>query len=62
MKLFHFLAASLCTLLVLAACSEEPRDFTVYSPGEYKGTLDPLLTKNLDQQLEDRFMAVQTDR
>ena len=62
MRHYLCLAAVLFLFLGLAACSEEPRDFTMYDPGEYKGAIDPLLTKNLDQQLDDRFMVGQTDR
>jgi hypothetical protein len=49
-------------VLGLTACSEEPRDFTMYKAGQYKGTVDPLLAKNLDQELNTRFKQVQTDR
>jgi hypothetical protein len=53
---------SLVLLLGLAACSEENREFTLHKPGVYKGTIDPLLAKQHDQQLINRFKMVQTDR
>ena len=59
------------TLLILAAavldgCYENPRETTLHEPGVYKGTVDPLLGElqkpALQQQLQDRFSLVQTDR
>lgn len=46
----------------LTACSNESQDFTMHEPGLYKGGKDPLLNKNMDQELKTRFMQVQTDR
>jgi hypothetical protein len=46
----------------IAACSDDPRDFSIHEPGEYKGIEDPLLAKGEQQELKDRFMKVQTDR
>lgn len=46
----------------LSACSDESREFTMHEPGLYKGGTDPLLDKNMDQELKTRFMKVQTDR
>lgn len=50
---------------VLAGCYDEP-GATVYEPGKYKGTNDPLLAKQRDaghqKRLEERFTMVQTDR
>jgi outer membrane protein assembly factor BamD (BamD/ComL family) len=47
----------------LAGCSsDETREFTAHEPGLYKGGKDPLLDKNMDQELKKRFMQVQTDR
>ena len=57
-----YIIALLLAFIGLAACSEEPRDFTYYQPGEYKGTVDPLLNKNIHEELNNRFMLVQTDR
>jgi hypothetical protein len=52
-------------LLTLSACYESP-SVTVHKPGVYKGTRDPLITKlrspELQQQLKERFAAVQPDR
>lgn len=49
----------------LAGCYDEP-GATVYEPGEYKGTKDPLLAKQRDaghqKRLEERFAMVQIDR
>lgn len=51
--------------VVLQGCYESP-DVTLYEPGVYKGTADPLLDKEKtaqrQQQLVERFNAVQTDR
>lgn len=46
----------------LAACSDEPRKLTIHEPGEYKGTIDPLLAKGQHPELNHRFMKVQADR
>ena len=62
MKKILYIMALLLTFTGLSACSEEPRDFTYYQPGEYKGTVDPLLNKDLHEELNNRFMLVQTDR
>lgn len=52
-------------LAALGGCYESP-DVTVYEPGVYKGKPDPLLeksrSKERQQQLVERFNAVQTDR
>lgn len=48
----------------LAGCYETPTA-TVYEPGEYKGTKDPLTMDGAEQRAEvlaDRFSQVQTDR
>jgi hypothetical protein len=59
------------TFLVLAGaglsgCYENPRDVTLHEPGVYKGPVDPLLDAlqkpGLQQQLQERFNLVQTDR
>ena len=63
--------ARYATLLIIAAaglagCYENPREVTLYEPGVYKGTTDPLLKAlqkpALQQRLEERFSLVQTDR
>lgn len=55
----------LAMMAVLGGCYESP-DVTVYEPGVYKGKPDPLLDKlqaeKRQEQLIDRFHAVQTDR
>lgn len=52
-------------LAALTGCYESP-DVTVYEPGVYKGSDDPLLDKitaeQRQEQLVERFRAVQTDR
>jgi hypothetical protein len=59
------------TFLVLAGtglcgCYENPREVTLHEPGVYKGATDPLLDAlqqpGLQQQLQERFRLVQTDR
>jgi hypothetical protein len=54
--------ASLLVFAGLAACSDEPREFTMHEPGKYKGAEDPLLAEGQHPELNDRFMKVQTDR
>ncbi len=56
-----------CILLVgIAACSYESRETTIYEPGVYKGSKDPLAAKlqqrEAQQKLIDRLKLVQTDR
>lgn len=46
----------------LSGCSSEPRSVTVHKPGVYKGAKDPLLARQQQQELIDRFKLVQTDR
>lgn len=62
MKKYICMAISLLIFTGLTACSEEPRDFTYYQAGQYKGGKDPLLNKELHAELNDRFRKVQTDR
>ena len=62
MKKHICILASLFFFIGLAACSDESREFTQHEPGVYKGTQDELLAKEQNQQLNDRFMKVQTDR
>jgi hypothetical protein len=49
----------------LSGCYESP-DVTLYEPGVYKGTVDPLLAKERSpeqqQRLRARFELGQTDR
>jgi len=57
------LLAGLVVLAALIGCSSEPRSVTMHEPGVYKGSEDPLLAKQPQQQiLIDRFKLVQTDR
>jgi len=49
-------------LVVLTGCSYESRKTTIHEPGVYKGTKDPLLARQQQQELIDRFKLVQTDR
>jgi len=50
----------------LSGCYENPREVSLHEPGVYKGTTDPLLDAlqkpGLQQQLQERFSLVQTDR
>lgn len=41
--------------LSLSACSDEKRELTLHSPGEYKGTTDPLLTTGQHPELKKSF-------
>lgn len=49
-------------LVGLTGCSYEPRKTTIHEPGVYKGAKDPLLARQQQQELIDRFKLVQTDR
>lgn len=57
----------LATLLVIAlfGCTDAAQ-VELHEPGEYKGDTDPLLqastSEDLNEQLRQRFMTVQTDR
>jgi len=53
-----------CIVLAgITGCSTEPRSVTLHEPGIYKGTKDPLLARQEQQQvLIDRCKLVQTDR
>jgi hypothetical protein len=53
---------ALIILAGLAACSYESRSTTIHEPGVYKGARDPLLARQEEQVLIDRFKLVQTDR
>jgi hypothetical protein len=62
MKRHIYIMALLLIFTGLAACSDEPREFTMHKAGEYKGIRDPLLAKGEHQELNKRFMQVQADR
>ena len=62
MKTTIWLLIAFFLFIGLAACSDESRDFTWYEPGTYKGGQDPLLTKNMHQELDNRLKMGQTDR
>lgn len=49
-------------LVALSGCSSEPRSVTMHRPGVYKGTKDPLLAQQRQQELLDRLKLLQTDR
>ncbi|WP_440995796.1 hypothetical protein [Arhodomonas sp. SL1] len=65
----RMLPAGLLVLLVsgvgLSGCYEDT-DVTLYEPGQYKGSSDPLLAKLRDGELRERlnrrFEQVQKDR
>jgi len=46
----------------MSGCSDESREYTQHEPGVYKGGKDPLLAKDMHQELNNRFKMVQTDR
>ena len=62
MKTTAWLLINLFLFIGLAACSDQSRDFTWYEPGTYKGDHDPLLDKDLHQELDTRLKTGQTDR
>lgn len=51
--------------LILAGCYESPRDVTLYEPGVYKGSDDPLMDQaaaaERERELRQRFTG-QRDR
>ena len=57
--------AAVAAAILLSGCYESA-EVTWYEAGVYKGERDPLLGRlkngDLQQQLEDRLHAVQTDR
>jgi hypothetical protein len=62
MKRYVSAVVLLLIFIGIAACSDDPREFGIHEPGEYKGIEDPLLAEGEQQALKDRFMKVQTDR
>lgn len=62
MKTAAWLLIAVFLSLGLPACSDQSRDFTWYEPGTYKGDQDPLLAKDLHQELDKRLKTGQTDR
>ncbi len=62
MKRACLLWAVFIVLVGPAGCSYESRETTIHEPGVYKGTKDPLLARQQQQELIDRFKLVQTDR
>ena len=54
---------AVCLILAgMSGCSTESRRTTLHQPGVYKGVKDPLLAKQNQQELVNRFKLVQTDR
>ncbi len=57
--------AVLIATLLVTGCYDDP-DVTLYEPGVYKGSPDPLLelqrSAKQQQELQERFSRVQTDR
>jgi hypothetical protein len=62
MKRISYILVVCSFLTGLAGCSYESRETTLHKPGVYKGTKDPLLARQQQQELIDRFKLVQTDR
>ena len=62
MKRTCCISAVFIVLVGLAGCSYESREVTLHEPGVYKGAKDPLLARQEQQELIDRFKLVQTDR
>jgi hypothetical protein len=62
MKPVRYALATLVVIMGLAFCSYESRETTLHEPGVYKGKKDPLLARQQQQMLIDRFKLVQTDR
>lgn len=53
-------------ITALGACYEQSSEVTLHQAGQYQGATDPLLKLTADpshkKKLEDRFLAIQTDR
>ena len=62
MKRTGYMLTALIILAGIAGCSSESRHVTMHEPGVYKGDKDPLLSRQGQQELIDRFKLVQTDR
>lgn len=62
MKRIGCMLTAFIILAGLAGCSSESRKVTMHEPGVYKGAKDPLLARQQQQELIDRFKLVQTDR
>lgn len=62
MKRIGYILAAFIVLAGIAGCSSESRNVTMYKPGVYKGDKDPLLARQGQQELIDRFKLVQSDR
>lgn len=62
MKCTGYVLAVFIVLAGIAGCSSESRDVTMHKPGVYKGTQDPLLARQGQQELANRFKLVQADR
>ncbi len=62
MKGIGTILTTIVILMGLIGCSYESRKVTMHKPGVYKGTKDPLLARQSQQVLIDRFKLVQTDR
>ena len=62
MKGIGTILTAIFVLIGLIGCSSESRKVTLHKPGVYKGAKDPLLAKQKQQELIDRFKLVQTDR
>jgi hypothetical protein len=62
MKRICSISAIFIVLTGLSGCSYESREVTTHKPGVYRGTQDPLLARQHQQELIDRFKLVQTDR
>ena len=62
MKPASYILMTFLVLLGLTGCSYESRETTYHEPGVYNGEKDPLLARQHQQELIDRFKLVQTDR
>jgi hypothetical protein len=62
MKGIGTILTALFILIGFSGCSSESRKVTLPEPGVYKGVKDPLLAKQKQQELINRFKLVQTDR
>lgn len=62
MKKICVIVAAMVLLAGMTGCSPEPRSVTLHEPGVYKGQRDPVMELKNQQELNDRFRLVQTDR
>jgi len=61
-----FVIVTSLLITALGACYDQSSEITLHQAGQYQGATDPLLKLTANpshkKKLEDRFLAIQTDR